>query len=76
MPKTARELAETMTESVKAAATKLTGGPKKKVPREPTDIMLAEMLAEAAKPQITVHDEPAILRAWRAAWDAAPGEAE
>jgi hypothetical protein len=31
MAKTGRELAETVTESVKTAATKLTGGPKKRV---------------------------------------------
>jgi hypothetical protein len=33
MAKTVRELAETVTESVKTAATKLTGGPKKRVAR-------------------------------------------
>jgi hypothetical protein len=52
---------------VKAAAT---GGPKKRVPREPTDAMHIAMLN--AQLPATINDPPLWLAIWRAGFDAAP----
>ena len=54
MAKTVRELAETVTESVKPRRRNSLADQRSAFPREPTDEMIRAMIAEANRPQITM----------------------